>query len=430
MKRSSSCTFTAPSSKRRRLGEGFWEYVSQVAKKHSQKCKERLDPIIALHSFPPTDLQEETNVKFAQKVLGAVAAGDRTWQLLLIMLFQAPDHCWCFHAIMEPLIRGVLAQKAGKSRDAKRYFDDLQSILQRRADETMVFGNGEVGIYNAEHLTATMKGKTHVEALRIKLERWPAWVDGAVGPLLASWPHSTDVKGISALLKQHRFARKLPDGIDTMLRVNEERCVPIVDLFDGDRKKAHSVVSQALLFAEIMNPADKAQRRLRKEKGWGAGPFVVRGLWMDVQKERSMLQNFPQLDSETFCPGFTGALGGAAACNLQESTGISLNPGSSSAPNWSSWEVQVRFTAWMHFLQAAQPKGSGPKLHSTELEACLCFFLRYKTMKEHTPGSREYVAASNAIGSNITPATTKKIFARSAITKARKLLASTPRRRG
>lgn len=145
---------------------------------------------------------------------------------------------------------------------------------------------------------------------------------------------------------------------------------------------------------------------------------------MDVQKEQSILKNFPQLDSETFCPGFTGALGGAAACNLEESTGISLKPGFSSAPNWSLWEVQVRFNAWMHSLQAAQPKGSGPKLHSTELEGSLCFFLRYKAMKMHPPGSREYVAASNAIGSNIPPATMKKIFARSAVTKARKLLAS------
>merc|ERR1712151_1480105 len=175
-----------------------------------------------------------------------------------------------------------------------------------------------------------------------------------------------------------------------------------------------------------MKPADREQRKLRRTHGWGAGPFVLRGLWMGVQKKPALMKNFPQLDSGTFCPGFTGALGGADACKLKETTGISLNPGSASAPNWSSWEVQVRFTAWMHALQVAQPKGSGPKLHSTELEACLCFFLRYKTMKAHAPGSREYVAASNAIGSNIAPATMRKIFARDApaTATAKKILAS------
>lgn len=428
MKRPPSCTQSVSSCKRQKVGEGFWDYASQVAKKHNQKSNTGLNPIIASHSFPPTDLQEETNVKFAQKVLCAVAAGDRSWQLLLIMLFQAPDHCWCFHAIMDPLIRGVLAQQAGKFKFAKSHFDQVQRILQKRADRTMVFGNGEVGIYNAEHLTATMKGKTHVQALRIKLEKWPAWIDGVISPLLSAWPASNDVRAISALLQQPRFARKLPEGIHTKLRVNKNKVAPIVDLFGGDSKKAYSVLSQALLFAEIMKPSDKCQLKLRRTKGWGAGPFVVRGLWMDVQKDRNVLKNFPQLDSETFCPGFTGALGGASACNLEKSTGISLNPGSSSAPNWSSWEVQVRFTAWMHALQVAQPKGSGPKLHSTELEACLCFFLRYKVMKTHAPGSREYVAASNAIGSNIAPAAMKKIFAKSAIVKARKLLASRRRR--
>merc|ERR1712079_907107 len=99
-----------------------------------------------------------------------------------------------------------------------------------------------------------------------------------------------------------------------------------------------------------MKPADKQYRKLRRTNGWGAGPFVLRGLWMDVQKNKELSRNFPQLDSKTFCPGFTGALAGADACNLEKETGIKLNP-VSSTPNWSSWDVQVRFSAWMHALQ-------------------------------------------------------------------------------
>lgn len=87
--------------------------------------------------------------------------------------------------------------------------------------------------------------------------------------------------------------------------------VPIVDIFGGDETKAYSVISQALLFAEMLKPTSKDQRKLRRTHGWGAGPFVIRGLWMAIQKNKAMLKNFPQLDSEMFCPGFTGALGGA-----------------------------------------------------------------------------------------------------------------------
>jgi len=351
-----------------------------------------------------------------------VAAGDRTWQLLLIMLFQAPDHCWSFHAILGPLIKGLLAQHACRSVDAQKHFDKVQLVLQRRANRTGIFGNGERGIYNAEHLTATMKGKTHVEGLRFKLEHWPSWIKGALKPLLTSWPASDDVAAIGALLQEHRFARKLPEGIRTKIRVSKERCVPIEELFDGDARKTYSVVSQALLFSEMLKPTDKEQRKLRIKSGWGAGPFVLRGLWMDVQRDKALLRNFPQLDTVTFCPGFTGALAGADACNLTESTGIKLNPGSRSAPNWSSWDVQVRFNAWMHALQVSQPTGNGLRLHSSELEGCLCFFLRYKTMKTHDKGSREYEAASRAIGFNCAAPTMKKIFAQGPIAKAQRLL--------
>jgi len=295
--------------------------------------------------------------------------------------------------------------------------------LPRRADTTGIFGNGERGIYNAEHLTANIKGKTHVEALRFKLEHWPSWINGALQPLLTSWPASDDVAAIGALLQEQRFARKFPDGIQTKIRVSQEHWVPIVELFDGDAKKTYSVVSQALLFSEMLKPTDKEQRKLKIKSGWGAGPFVLRGLWMDVQRDKALLRNFPQLDTMTFCPGFTGALGGAEACNLTEFTGIKLNPGSQSAPNWSSWDVQVRFNAWMHALQVSQPKGSGLRLHSSELEASLCFFLRYKIMKTHNKGSREYEAASRAIGCNSAAPTMKKIFAQGPITKARQLLA-------
>jgi len=410
-------------AKRQRLCSGFWEYVAQVSKKHSRHHQGRLDPIIASHGFPPTNLQEETNVKFAQRVLAPVAAGDRTWQLLLIMLFQAPDHCWSFHAVLAPLIKGVLAQRACKSAKARKHFDKVQLVLQRRADKTGIFGNGEMGIYNAEHLTATVKGKTHVEGLRFKLERWPRWIEGALQPLLMSWPASDDVAMIGALLQENRFARKFPEGIRTKIRVNRERWVPIEELFDGDARKTYSVVSQALLFSEMLKPTDEEQRKLRIKNGWGIGPFVLRGLWMDVQRDKALLRSFPQLDTATFCPGFTGALGGAEACNLTESTGIQLNPGLRSAPNWSAWDVQVRFNAWMHALRVSQPKGSGPRLHSSELEGCLCFFLRYKTMKAHCKGSREYEAASRAIGCNFAAPTMKKIFARRPMAKAKRLLA-------
>merc|ERR1712048_895092 len=100
-------------------------------------------------------------------------------------------------------------------------------ILRKRVDRTMVFGNGETGIYNAEHLTATMKGKTHVQALRIKLEKWPRWIAGAVEPLLMSWPASKDVDAIDGLLRQPRFVRKLPDGLKTKIQVSRHRSVSI-----------------------------------------------------------------------------------------------------------------------------------------------------------------------------------------------------------
>jgi hypothetical protein len=351
LKRKTSATPLKAASKRQRTGHLFWQYVQEVNNKHSGAPASRLDEIVASHGFPPTDLREELNVKFAQRTLLPMAGGNPAWQLLLVGLFQAPDHCWCLRSILDPLLKGIVAQRAGRAKEEKRAFDKVEKILEKRAEASGVFGTGDSGVYNAEHLTATMKGKTHVQALRLKLQWWPKWLEDAVLPLVKSWPASSDTKGIDKFLRL-KYPKALPEGVHTTLRISSTPGLPrekkILDLFGGDVKKATSALSQAFLFAEMLRPSDPEQRKLRKKFGWGAGPFVVRGFWMDFQKSPLMAKSLPQFDTESFCPGFTGALAGAADCQLEQATGISLNPGNKSAPNWTSWQVQVRFTAWLH----------------------------------------------------------------------------------
>jgi len=84
--------------------------------------------------------------------------------------------------------------------------------------------------------------------------------------------------------------------------------------------------------------------------------------------------------------------------------------------NWSKWDVQVRFASWMYALQAAKPNGN---MHCTELEATLCFFLRYWRMRNSDPNSMQYKAASRAIGANLDSKVVAKIFDKSIVDKAR-----------
>lgn len=407
----------------------FWHYAEQANKKNSNK--KVTDPIIAKYAFPPTDLRGETNVKFNQQVLTKIAGQDKAWQLILIGTFQAPDNPWCFLETLPSFLKGVKAQRAGPKQKAvaKKHFDEVGRILQERyvrgipAEDLKsgkrkgtIQGYGATGLYSAEHQSAILPGKTHPQGLRWKLEHWPHWLEHCVLPLLDSWPASTDAKGIDALL----VAKGIAEGIQTKIVPHSgARAVRIVDLFGGNAAYARSAISQALLFQEILKPTDPENRRIRTKYGWGVGPFTVRGLWMECNRFPTLCKSFPQFDTATFCPGFVGALGGIHACNLEKSTGVSLNAGKAASVNWASWNVQVRFGAWMYALQSAKP-GS---IHCTELEATLCFFLRYARMRGSDPHSMVYQSAARAIGQNLDSRVVASIFNKRNISEAKAIIA-------
>eukprot|EP00747_Dinoflagellata_sp_TGD_P068490 gnl/TRDRNA2_/TRDRNA2_155734_c0_seq1.p1 gnl/TRDRNA2_/TRDRNA2_155734_c0~~gnl/TRDRNA2_/TRDRNA2_155734_c0_seq1.p1 ORF type:complete len:495 (+),score=90.87 gnl/TRDRNA2_/TRDRNA2_155734_c0_seq1:60-1544(+) len=415
----------------------FCFYVEQALRK--QLRKPGVHPYVSDHGFPPVNIKHEDNVKFVQKYLMSKAQKDRVMQMILIGAFQAPDQAFCMKEVLGPFLAGVRAHRKAQYRDLLKagssarcvnsHFQKLQDVVQARYVRDIdpkliasgkrtgnVYGYGDKGIYNQEHQTAAFPGMTHPEGLRWKLEHWPLWLEKAVFPQIDTWPAADDYAGIRHLLET-RYKKKLQDGINSKLLVgagNERR---IVDLFGGDEKHALSMLSQALLFADILNPADPKYRELRQVHGSGAGPFVVRGIWMDLHR---MPSAFPAIDTRTFCPGFVGALNGAEACKLSEATGVDFDDWKSTP--WGRFDAQVRFSAWLFALQRhvdttaskrpelrkiAKAAGADLPLHCSELEASLCFMSRLVKMFEHPYGSQAWQAASRALGQGIS----KKKFA-------------------
>lgn len=423
-------------AKRARLDDPidlFWHYADQVNNKQNKKKVD--DPIVAKHAFPPTDLRGETNVKFNQQILAKIAGGDPAWQMILIGTFQAPDNPWCFVETLPAFLKGVKAQREGHGpTQVKKHFNEVGRILEKRyvrgipaqdlksgKRKGTVQGYGDTGLYSAEHQSAILPGMTHPQGLRWKLEHWPYWCEHALLPLVKDWPAASDAKGIDALLKRKNFAKLLPEGIGTKIVPRSgAKAVRIVDLFGGSAAYASSVISQALLFQEMLKPSDPDQRGIRIKYGWGVGPFTVRGLWMECNKYPPLEKNFPQIDSATFCPGFVGALGGIKACNLEETTGVSLTARKGGTVNWSKWDVQVRFAAWLYDLQSRRPDRD---LHCTELEATLCFFLRYAKMRASDPKSMQYQMAARAIGANLDAKVIASIYDKRHIREARAIIA-------
>lgn len=408
----------------------FWHYVEQCKLKHSGgRVSDRL---VADYAFPPAHLNGELVVKFNQQVLVKMAGGDRMWQLILITAYQAPDNPWCFLETLLPFVRGVKAQRRGNAKQAKQQFDEVGRVLRERyvrgispkdlasgKRKGTVNGFGDVGLYSAEHRTAILPGKSHPDGLRWKLEHWPHWVEHGLFPLIDGWPRASDAKAIDALLEDSRFAAQFPKGIQTGLvpRLGAPP-VPIVELFGGDEAYTRSVLSQALLFQEMLRPTDKEKRRLRERDGWGVGPFTVRGLWMEHNKFPTLNRSFPCFDTSTFCPGFVGALGGIKACDLERRTGVSLTTTRKGTIAWSKWHTQVRFAAWLHSLQASNPSFN---MHCTEAEATLCFFLRYFKMRRSGAG-QEFGSAARAIGLNHDPKVVKMLYDQKNIDAAKKII--------
>mmetsp|Transcript_4643 Transcript_4643/g.10905 ORF Transcript_4643/g.10905 Transcript_4643/m.10905 type:complete len:451 (-) Transcript_4643:83-1435(-) len=412
--------------------ELFWHYVDQVDRKHG---KGRVsDPIVKKYGFPPANLAGEANVKFNQKVLARIARGHRTWQLILIGTFQAPDNPWCFLETLIPFLRGVRAQRAGCEQSVvTNHFDEVERILCARyvrgipaADlasgkrSGTINGYGHIGLYSGEHRIPILPGMSHPQGLRWKLEHWPYWLEHAVLPLLDSWPKPSAAARVDALLEERRFAGHFADGIKTRIVPRRgAKALPLIDLFGGDEAYTRSVISQALLFQELLKPSDLRQRAIRNKYGWGVGPFTIRGLWMEFNKFPSLCRSFPPFDTSTFCPGFVGALGGIRSCNLEAITGVSLTVARGGSVNWTKWDVQVRFAAWMYSLKQSKPNRD---LHCTEAEATLCFFLRYMKMRGSDPKSQQHQAAARAIGKNLERSVMASLFRKRNISKARAVI--------
>eukprot|EP00811_Abedinium_folium_P001876 NODE_11719_length_1269_cov_2.602452.p1 GENE.NODE_11719_length_1269_cov_2.602452~~NODE_11719_length_1269_cov_2.602452.p1 ORF type:complete len:287 (-),score=74.69 NODE_11719_length_1269_cov_2.602452:97-957(-) len=281
---------------------------------------------------------------------------------------------------------------------------------------------GDVGLYNAEHQTSVMPGKTHPEGLRWKLENWPLWLEEGVLRQIMAWPAADDAPAIRELLRT-RYQRQLPHGVQTKIstnRVGSRR--RILELFDGDEAFALSALSQTLLFRDILKPQEPSVCALRWHHGLGAGTFTVRGYWMAYHRNRSL----PALDTATFCPGFVGALHGADALRLEEFTGVSLG-GAGKTIAWDRYETQLRFTVWLYALRqyverARRRDGALQTLmdranfrmpmHFSELEASLCFMSRLVTMFEEPEGTGRWLGAARAIGNNISRRKLATLFSR------------------
>merc|ERR1712137_1182378 len=217
------------------------------------------------------------------------------------------------------------------------------------------------------------------------------------------------------------YSRELPNGLSTEITIGPgKKRRSILSLFGGCEAFALSTLSQALLFQDILKPRDKQLRALRMTHGLGAGTFTVRGYWMAYHRDRS----FPALDTQTFCPGFVGAVCGAETLRLSEVTGVSL-AGAGQVIMWDKWETQLRFSSWLFVLQEymENAKRSDPSLgnlleqarfrtpmHFTDLEGCLCFMSRLVTMFREPQASMKWLNAAKAIGSNIHESKAMELF--------------------
>lgn len=416
----------------------FRYYVQQMAQKHLGS-NSGLHPFVKDHAWPPVDINAELNMRFVRNFLMKKQAGkDKTMQVILQGAFWGPDQPFCFKEVLPSFLKGLDAHRRDGWRKLKKggtniHFDEMQRVIQRRyvrgIDKKLilsgqrkgtVYGLGDKGIYNAEHQTSIMPGKTHPEGLRWKLEHWPYWLEYAVVKQIESWPSADNPKAIQDMLKS-KYQKDLPEGALTKISVgfgNPKKT--IVDLFGGDEKFALSTLSQALLFREIMSPKDDGLKNIRKRYGLGAGTFTVRGFWLAYHRSKT----FPAIDTQTFCPGFVGAVGGAESIGLGKFVKIKL-AGDRTTISWDRWETQIRFAAWLYSLQqymvAAEKenpclrdllKRSGFKspMHFTELEAHLCFCKRLVTMFMEDKGSKKWSNAAKAIGSNLPPAEVKELF--------------------
>mmetsp|Transcript_34192 Transcript_34192/g.72803 ORF Transcript_34192/g.72803 Transcript_34192/m.72803 type:complete len:469 (+) Transcript_34192:94-1500(+) len=423
----------------------FCYYVKQACLKHSPQ-PERAHRFVQSHAFPPAGISTEIVVRFVQKYIQRrVAKGDPILELILVGTYQAPDHPFCYREILPTLLRGVqfhrqdryrrlLSTQADDKSARSKPFEELQKQLEDRyvrgidpelirsgVRKGNVYGYGEVGIYSAEHQTSVMPGLTHPEGLRWKLEHWPLWLEKVIYPLLCSWPASTDSEAIRTMLET-RFSKELPEGINTKLPVGPGRSRKIVDLFGGDVDYALSAVSQAFLFSEMLRPSLREHRTLRQH-GLGAGCFTVRGFWMAYHRNN---KTFPCLDTATFCPGFVGALKGAAAVKVAQFTGVNLSgKGADASISWNSWKTQLRFGCWLtalqrhtneaakedpSFRQAVKAAGLMLPLHCSDVEADLCFMSRLVTMFREPEGSAMWQSASRGIGSNLPQKLVSELF--------------------
>eukprot|EP00929_Paragymnodinium_shiwhaense_P122658 TRINITY_DN95602_c0_g1_i1.p1 TRINITY_DN95602_c0_g1~~TRINITY_DN95602_c0_g1_i1.p1 ORF type:complete len:450 (-),score=118.47 TRINITY_DN95602_c0_g1_i1:45-1394(-) len=420
--------------------EFFCYYVRQVSLKQAGFQKE-LHPLVRDYGYPPAAIEEETVLKWVKRYLLKKVSGKCPIMKMVVMgTYQAPDQPWCFKECLPLWLKGykqqrregfkTILKKGGKQR--KPLFtvhQQLETLLQKRyirgidpeliksgKRKGTVHGYGDVGLYHAEHQTSVMPGLTHPQGLRWKLEHWPVWLEKGVYQQVVHWPDSDDCDAIRAMLTE-RYSRKLPEGVRTKIDLGTGREKRIVQLFGGDEVFALSAVSQALLFADLVRPADHEYRKLKTEHGLGAGCFTIRGYWMAFQRDRS----FKAIDTRTFCPGFVGALKGAMQSQLTRATGIVVNR----EDNWNSFETQIRFGGWLYALQQhmnetvkkdrrlgrlLKEAGSPLPLHMTELEATLCFSSRLGTMLSHPRHSMQFHSAANAIGENLSDEILNKLF--------------------
>lgn len=418
----------------------FRHYVEQMCKKHLGSSA-GVHPYVRDFAWPPIILEQELNMKFVKSFLmQRVAGADVAMQMMLQGASWAPDQPFCFKEVLPHFLDGLAAHRAKQWRtlldgETNSHFEKLEKVLQKRyvrgIDPALirsgqrkgtVYGMGDLGIYNAEHRTSIMPGKTHPECLRWKLEHWPCWLEGAVLKQFESWPSAGDPAAIRSMLSA-KYSRELPHGVNTEIKIGKcgkrAKMRSILRMFGGEEAYALSVLSQALLFRDVIDPKDKHLKSLRVRHGLGAGTFTIRGFWLAYHR----LATFESIDTETFCPAFVGALAGAIAIGLPGFTGVDLAGGGKNI-SWDRWETQVRFASWTYALQKYMKsseqdpglrrllKRSGFKspLHATELEAHLCFLSRLATMYRHSPESQKWRNAAKAIGGNLEPSMVRELF--------------------
>jgi len=214
----------------------FRYYVKQMALKHVG-ARDGLHPYVRDHAYPPVDISQELNMKFVQDfVMKRMSAGDPAMAFLLQGAFWAPDQPFSFRESLPLLLKGVAAHRRQQYRGLRlgrtnSFYDKLQRVLERRytrgIDKALlksgkrkgtVYGMGDKGLYNAEHQTSVMPGKTHPEGLRWKLEHWPLWLEEGALKQIRSWPAADNIDAIKDLLKT-MYKRELPDGVHTPIAV-------------------------------------------------------------------------------------------------------------------------------------------------------------------------------------------------------------------